>query len=227
MDVPMELSRIIISEYGGEQYIFLREKGKQRTFPIVIGIAEALAIDRRLKGLKTQRPMTHDLLAHVIERFGGKVEKIVINDLQQLPRHGGPGATMVEKIVDLQQLVPDDLSQTFIATIYIRHDGQLMEIDSRPSDAIALGIAGDTPIFVAEHVLEAVLREPPTQEAKLDLLRRRMEMLASRIAELNERLSDDAFLDNASEAVINEHRRELADKQTEYDAIDRVLKKFG
>ena len=134
MDVPMELSRIVITELGDQQVIFLKEKGGERSFPILIGINEALAIDRRLKGLPTPRPMTHDLLASVIEALGGTVEKIVVNDL---------------------------VEHTFYATLYIRQDNRLLEIDSRPSDAIALGSAMGTPIYVAEHVLDSVLKSPP------------------------------------------------------------------
>jgi bifunctional DNase/RNase len=73
--------------------------------------------------------MTHDLLANVIEELGGVIEKIEINDLQ---------------------------TSTFFAKIYIRQDGRVLQIDSRPSDAIALGIATMVPIYVAEHVLEQV-----------------------------------------------------------------------
>lgn len=207
MDVPMELSRILISEYGGEQYIFLREKGGERNFPIVIGLMEAMAIDRRLKGLTTARPMTHDLLANVIEELGGQVERIVINDLRQLD--------------------PADSGQTFIATIHIRQDGHVRQIDSRPSDAIALGVASETPIYVAEHVLDAVLKAPSSMEERIDLLRRRMEMLAERIDQLSQRLEDEDFLAQTPEAVVEGLRTELDEKQTEYDAIETVLKKLG
>ena len=129
MSVPMELFKIIISEMMEQQIIMLKEVDGERKFPIVIGNSEALAIDRRLKGIPTQRPMTHDLLANVIESMGGSIEKIEINDLE---------------------------NHTFFARIYIRQDGQVLEIDSRPSDAIALGIANTVPIFVAEHVLDQV-----------------------------------------------------------------------
>ena len=129
MSVPMELFKIIISEMMEQQIIMLKEVDGERKFPIVIGNSEALAIDRRLKGIPTQRPMTHDLLASVIESMGGSIEKIEINDLE---------------------------NHTFFARIFIRQDGQVLEIDSRPSDAIALGIANTVPIFVAEHVLDQV-----------------------------------------------------------------------
>ncbi len=129
MSVQMELHKIIISEMMDQQIIMLKEVDGERKFPIVIGSPEAMAIDRRLKGIPMQRPMTHDLLANIIESLGGSIDKIEINDLE---------------------------NHTFFARIFIRRDGQVVEIDSRPSDAIALGIATTVPIFVAEHVLDEV-----------------------------------------------------------------------
>ena len=129
MEVAMQLARIIISENDDQQIIILKEKEGARNFPIVIGIAEAAAIDRRLKKRSTPRPPTHELLASVIEHLGGKVERVVINDLRD---------------------------RTFFALLHIRQADKVIQIDSRPSDAIALGIGHDVPIFVEEKVLEAV-----------------------------------------------------------------------
>jgi len=129
MDVEVELSRIIINESSDQQVIVLKERYGPRSFPIVIGIVEIFAIDRRLKGIAPPRPMTHDLLDGVIKGLGAKIEKIVINDLR---------------------------SHTFYAKIHLRMNGQVVQVDSRPSDAIALGAASGAPIFVAEHVLEQV-----------------------------------------------------------------------
>ena len=127
MDIQVELSRIIINETSDQQVIVLKELGGKRSFPIVIGIAEVFAIDRRLKGIETPRPMTHDLLSSTIQNLGGKLEKIVINDL---------------------------VNHTFYAQLHISRDGQKVEIDSRPSDAIALGVFSQTPIYVAESVFD-------------------------------------------------------------------------
>lgn len=127
MEMEVELSRIIINEMSDQQIIVLKERHGERSFPIVIGIVEIFAIDRRLKGIKPARPMTHDLLVNVIENLGAKIEKIVINDL----RH-----------------------HIFFARIHLSMNGQKIEIDSRPSDAIAIGTATNAPIFVAEHVFE-------------------------------------------------------------------------
>jgi bifunctional DNase/RNase len=129
MSVQMELHKIIISEMQDSQIIVLQEVDGQRKFPIVIGSNEAYAIDRRLKGRPYPRPQTHDLLASVIEQLGGELERIEINNLED---------------------------HTFFASLHIRQNGKLVEIDSRPSDAIALGVASEIPIYVAEHVLDAV-----------------------------------------------------------------------
>ncbi len=127
MYVEVELSRIIINETSDQQIIVLKERHGERGFPIVIGIVEIFAIDRRLKGIKAPRPMTHDLLDSVIENLGAKIDRIVINDLR---------------------------NHTFFAQIHLSSNGRTVEIDSRPSDAIALGAASNTPIYVAEHVFE-------------------------------------------------------------------------
>ena len=129
MQIEMQLARIIISENDDQQIIVLKEINGQRHFPIVIGIAEAAAIDRRLKKRPAPRPPTHELLASVIEQLGGKVERVVINDLRD---------------------------RTFFALLHIRQGDKVLQVDSRPSDAIALGIGHNVPIFVEEKVLEAV-----------------------------------------------------------------------
>jgi uncharacterized protein len=127
MEVEAELTKIIINEMSDQQIIVLKERYGQRSFPIVIGIVEIFAIDRRLKGIKPARPMTHDLLISIIEQMGAKVEKIVINDLN---------------------------NHVFFARIHLSMNGRIIEIDSRPSDAIAIGTATNAPIFVAEHVFD-------------------------------------------------------------------------
>ena len=129
MDIEVELSKIIINEASDQQIIVLKDRAGERSFPIVIGISEIIAIDRRLKGLTPPRPMTHDLLANVIEKVGGKIEKIVINDLRE---------------------------HTFYAQIHLNVNGKSFEIDSRPSDAIAVSVASDVPIFVAEHIFDSL-----------------------------------------------------------------------
>ncbi len=129
MQIRVDLAKIIITETVEQQVIILKERDGERSFPIVIGIAEAFAIDRRLKGVRTPRPLTHELLATIIEELGGEIERIVINDIKE---------------------------HTFYAQLLIRQSGRLVEIDSRPSDAIALGIANEVPIYVEDRVLKEV-----------------------------------------------------------------------
>src|SRR3954470_1538936 len=105
----MELKRIIISEVHDQQVVMLKEVEGDRTFPIVIGIFEATSIDRRVKGLPAPRPLTHDLLANAIELLGGELQDIYISELRD---------------------------HTYYAKLRIKHDGEVVEVDSRPSDAI-------------------------------------------------------------------------------------------
>lgn len=132
MAVQVELSRIFIREMAEMQIIELTEMEGSRSFPIVIGLPEACAIERRLKGIEIPRPQTHDLLGSVITALGGELKRIEINDLD---------------------------SGTFFAVLVVEHGGAEIEIDSRPSDAIALGVANDVPIFVADHVIEEAAAE--------------------------------------------------------------------
>ena len=140
MPVPMHVSRILIREMAEMQVIELAETDGTRRFPIVIGLPEAFAIDRRIKGVQIPRPQTHDLLAETIRALGGSLREIRIDDID-----GG----------------------TFFAKLVIDRDGETLVIDSRPSDAIALGVADGVPILVEEHVLDAATAdagvEPPPE----------------------------------------------------------------
>jgi hypothetical protein len=130
----MQLSRIIISEIHDQQIIYLREVDGTRQFPIVIGIYEASSIERRVKGVRTPRPLTHDLIVSVVEHLDGQLDSVVINDL----RDG-----------------------TYFAELRVRRGDTLIEIDARPSDAIAVAVTCDPPlpIFVAEAVLDEAASE--------------------------------------------------------------------
>ena len=134
MPVHMELSRIIISEINDQQVIYLKEVEGDRTFPILIGIFEATSIDRRVKQYHSPRPLTHDLLVSAVESLGGELQDVVISDLKD---------------------------HTYFAKLRVRHDGELVEIDARHSDAIAVAVTCDPalPIYVSEDVLNDVLGE--------------------------------------------------------------------
>jgi bifunctional DNase/RNase len=130
--VAMELRRIIISEVDEHQVVILKEVEGDRSFPIVIGIFEATSINRRVKREHAPRPLTHDLITSVVDLMGGEIQDIVINELQE---------------------------HTYYAKLRIRKDGELIEVDCRPSDAIALAVTAKVPIYVAEDVLGEALEE--------------------------------------------------------------------
>jgi hypothetical protein len=126
----MELRRIIINEVDDSQVIVLKEVEGDRSFPIVIGIFEATSIDRRVKGLQSPRPLTHDLVTSVVELMGGEIQDIVISELKE---------------------------HTYFAKLRVRKDGELIDVDCRPSDAIALAVTAKVPVYVAEDVLGEAL----------------------------------------------------------------------
>ena len=126
MPIPMALRRIIISEIDEQQHIVLKEIDGERSFPIIIGIFEATSIDRRVRGITTPRPLTHDLIASAIELLGADVQDVVISDLRE---------------------------HTYYAQLRVRHEGELVVIDCRPSDAIAVAVTLKVPIYVNEDVL--------------------------------------------------------------------------
>ena len=132
MLVEMELTRIIISDIGEQQVIYLKEVDGDRTFPILIGLFEATSIDRRVrKEALPPRPLTHDLLKNAIEELGGEIQDVVVNSLTD---------------------------HTYYASIRVMKEGKQIEIDSRASDAIALAVHFDPflPIYVDDEVLEEV-----------------------------------------------------------------------
>lgn len=139
--VPVELSRIIISETQESQVIVLREKGGRRILPIWIGLFEAVAINRRVRGEAPQRPMTHDLLVEMIRQLGATLEKVTIDRFVPGTTQGG----------------------VFHATLHLQHGGKPLAVDCRPSDAIALAVRLDVPLFVADEILDQegqTLEEP-------------------------------------------------------------------
>ena len=132
MPIQMELRRIIISELDPHQIVILKEVEGERQFPIVIGVFEATSIDRRVKGEKAERPLTHDLVIAIVEQMGGEIQDIVISDLKE---------------------------HTYFAKLRIRKDGELTEVDCRPSDALAVAVINRVPIYVEEGVLGEALEE--------------------------------------------------------------------
>jgi uncharacterized protein len=127
--IRVNVHSIQVSLLTQQRVIVLREVDSNRYLPIWIGPFEAEAIALALQHHEPPRPLTHDLMRTIITTLGGTVEAIHITDMQD---------------------------STFYARIFVRQQHQQLEIDARPSDAIALAVRLDTPIFVAEHILERV-----------------------------------------------------------------------
>ncbi|HIC94739.1 MAG TPA: bifunctional nuclease family protein [Anaerolineae bacterium] len=119
--------------------VILKELDEERYLPIWIGPFEADAIAIGLQGIEVARPLTHDLLNSFISAMGAKVSHVLVDDLR---------------------------NDTFYARIIIDNDGQRLEIDSRPSDAIALAVRAGAPIFVAESVMEKAGIRPEEEESE-------------------------------------------------------------
>lgn len=138
-EVPMTIKGLMLDPISNSPIVVLKDAGDQTFLPIWVGIFEANAIALQLEAVETPRPMTHDLLRNVIEELEGKVSRIVINDLQE---------------------------STFFARIHMSVGDRDVVIDSRPSDAIALALRVDAPIFVAAHVLEQAQTIEPDEDGE-------------------------------------------------------------
>ena len=132
--IELDLARVVLQEKGDNQYLHLREKAGERSFPILIGFTEAAEINRKLRGTQMPRPMTHDLIGRVLESTGWTLRHVVINELRET---------------------------TFFAQLVLGHTGATGQqeerlVDCRPSDAIALAVQAKAKIFVARKVLDLV-----------------------------------------------------------------------
>ena len=129
--VPLALGRIVIREGSDQQYIFLKERGGKRGFPIVIGTNEAYEIRRVVNNVQPERPLTHQLAFETIRALGAELKRVDIVDLR---------------------------NNTFFAQIVLQNgQGELTAVvDARPSDAVALALRAKCPLRVAESVLELV-----------------------------------------------------------------------
>ena len=125
--IEMTIDSIRVSLMNYQRVVILKEKDAERYLPIWIGPAEADAIAVKLQGANVPRPLTHDLLRSVIDSLGVTIDYIIVNDLK---------------------------SDTFYAKVMLNVDGKQIEIDSRPSDALALAVRAETSIFADEAVLD-------------------------------------------------------------------------
>jgi bifunctional DNase/RNase len=126
-ELRVEIKGLMLDPTSNVPIVILRDVQSQLFLPIWIGVFEANAIALRIEGVEPPRPMTHDLLRSVLEQLGAEVEKIVISDLKE---------------------------STFFARIHVRQGDNAVAIDARPSDAIALALRANAPIFVLRSVLD-------------------------------------------------------------------------
>ena len=142
--VRMEIKGLMLDPTSNVPIVILKDAESSLFLPIWIGVFEANAIALKIEGVEMPRPMTHDLFRTSIEQLGGRLEKILISDLKD---------------------------NTFFAQLHLRQDDRQLTVDSRPSDAIALAVRTEAPIFVLREVLDrakaADLTATETDEEKL------------------------------------------------------------
>ena len=133
-----EIKALLIDPFNNAPVILLKDLHSNKAMPIWIGESEAMSIALGLQQNSFPRPLSHDLMKEIIESLQGKVEKVVISNLEE---------------------------GTYYATIFLRRsDGEVVEVDARPSDSLALALRVGSPIFIAEDVFEASAIESPFAE---------------------------------------------------------------
>ena len=137
--VEMVIESVRVHMLSNRHVVILKDTEGDRYLPIWIGAWEASAIAMRLQGLAAERPLTHDLFAAALDRLGVRVERVVISELTD---------------------------ETYHARIHLERDGVQVEVDARPSDALALAVRAEVPIYAADEVLaQAALAADPHEEA--------------------------------------------------------------
>lgn len=127
MEIEMKIKGLVVDPISKMPIVVLEDPGSERILPIWIGVFEANAIALTIENVATPRPMTHDLLKNFLEKLSISIEKIVVNDVR---------------------------NNTFYALIHCRHNENPLVIDSRPSDAIALALRMNSPIYVEDDVVQ-------------------------------------------------------------------------
>lgn len=148
MSVQMNIHGLLIDPVSQMPIVILKDATGGQVLPIWVGVFEANAIATQLEKILSPRPMTHDLLRAAIERLGATIERIVITDFRE---------------------------STFFATLHLALDGKRVEVDARPSDAMALALRCDAPIFVEESVLQKSSQAGDSDSMEPDRLRRWLE----------------------------------------------------
>lgn len=150
MQIEMLIKGLMVDPITNMPIIILRDKDGQKVLPIWVGVFEANAIALQIENVATPRPMTHDLLKNVIQDLEATVKKIVVSDLRE---------------------------NTFYALIYLQRHGEMIAIDARPSDAIALALRTRVPIFVEELVIDNAKTIDTPEKADSERLQKWLESL--------------------------------------------------
>jgi hypothetical protein len=138
----MVVESVRVHMLSNRHVVILKDAARERYLPIWIGPWEASAIAMKLQGLSAERPLTHDLFAEALERLGVRIDRIVISELAD---------------------------ETYHARLYLERDGQIVELDARPSDCVALAVRADVRILVADEVLEqAALGADPGDDTDIE-----------------------------------------------------------
>lgn len=125
--IEVQVAHLGLDQTTNSPVVLLREKGGERVLPIWIGPTEASAIAMEMQGVKAQRPMTHDLLKQVLVGLGGELRRVTITNVRD---------------------------NTYFAELLIRRDEQVVQVDARPSDSIALALRLHAPIFTSDDLLD-------------------------------------------------------------------------
>ena len=144
MDVEMKIRGLMVDPSTQQPIVILKDLEGNTVLPIWVGLFEASAIALEVEKASTPRPMTHDLLRNLIQGLNAQVQRVVVSELR---------------------------NDTFFAVIWLEQQGEIITIDARPSDALALALRSDCPIFVSEDVLRTakVIPNPADQASPEDL----------------------------------------------------------
>ena len=150
MEVEMKIRGLLMDPVTNMPIVILKDNSGDAVLPIWVGIYEANAIALEIEKVTTPRPMTHDLIKNVLAGLDARVHKVVVTELKE---------------------------DTFYAVIWMERDGKIISVDSRPSDALALALRVDCPIFVEEEVLKTSKKAAATPESTSEELRKWLEGL--------------------------------------------------
>ena len=150
MEVEMKIRGLLMDPVTNTPIVILKDSGSDTVLPIWVGVYEANAIALEIEKVSTPRPMTHDLIKNVLTGLDAHVHKVVVTELKE---------------------------DTFYAVIWMERDGHIISVDSRPSDALALALRVDCPIFVEEEVLKTSKKAAASSETTSEELRKWLEGL--------------------------------------------------